>query len=84
MIVMNTGVGTGIPGMKFPKYPNLVSLIEMLSLLLIHAAMERPAVNRMSVATIGWILKYATRAPLNAPNRADTITQRMNAPMRVP
>ena len=79
--VMNTGVGTGIPGMKLPKYPKRTSLIEMLSLLLIHAAIERPAVKRISVATIGCILKNATRAPLKAPNKAETTTQRRNAQM---
>ena len=41
---IKNGVGIGIPGIKPPKYPNDGSLITGSSLLLIHAAMERPAV----------------------------------------
>src|SRR5512137_733218 len=33
----------------------------------IMKAMDLPAVNRMSVATIGWTLNIDTRDPLNAP-----------------
>ena len=73
---MNTGVGTGIPGMKLPKYPKRSSLIEILSLLLIQAAIERPAVNSINVATIGCILKTATSIPLKAPNAAETTTHK--------
>lgn len=31
--------------------------------------MALAAEYRMSVATMGWMFKYATRAPLNAPQR---------------
>ncbi len=51
------------------------------SLLLIHAAIERPAVNRISVATIGWILKYATSTPLNAPQSIAATQATKNATM---
>ena len=56
---MKTGVGIGIPGMKPPNTAKDGSLTIGSSLLLIQAAMERPAVYRIRVATIGWILKYA-------------------------
>ena len=52
-IAINTGVGIGTPGMKLPKYLKVGSLITGSSLLLIHAAIDRPAVNRISVATMG-------------------------------
>ena len=48
-------------------------------MLLIHAAIERPAVNRIKVATIGWILKIATSVPLNAPNNIATTQLIKNA-----
>ena len=55
--VMKMGVGTGMPGRKVPAYLNATSLIMGSWLLLIQAAMERPAVYMMRVATMGWILK---------------------------
>ena len=54
---MNIGVGSGSPGMNLPNQPKLSSLMTGSWLLFIHAAMERPAVKRISVATIGCILK---------------------------
>ena len=50
---MKTGVGIGIPGMKPPNTAKVASLTIGSSLLLIQAAMERPAVYRIRVATIG-------------------------------
>ena len=47
--------------------------------MLIHAAIERPAVNKISVATIGWILKYATNTPLNTPQSIAAIHPTKNA-----
>ena len=41
---MKNGVGIGIPGMNPPKYVNVGSLTTGSSLLLIQAAIERPAV----------------------------------------
>ena len=69
---MKIGVGTGIPGRKVPAYLKDMSFIMGSWLLLIQAAMERPAVNIIRVATMGWILKYATKVPLKAPKRAVT------------
>ena len=44
-MAMNTGVGMGTPGMNPPKTPKPESVGMIGSaLLLIHAAMERPAV----------------------------------------
>ena len=51
------GVGTGMPGRKVPAYLKPRSLMMGSWLLLIQAAMERPAVKRIRVATMGWILK---------------------------
>ena len=51
------GVGTGIPGRNVPAYLKARSLIMGSWLLLIQAAMDRPAVYMMRVATMGWILK---------------------------
>ena len=76
---MKKGVGIGIPGIYPPKYPNDGSLMIGSSLLLIHAAIERPAVNSISVATIGCILKYATKIPLNAPKSIATTHAKRNA-----
>ena len=50
---MKNGVGIGIPGINPPKYVKVTSLTIGNSLLLIHAAIERPAVNKISVATMG-------------------------------
>ena len=50
---MKNGVGIGIPGINPPKYANVGSLTTGSSLLLIHAAIERHAVYRIRVATIG-------------------------------
>ena len=50
---MKIGVGMGIPGKNPPYYANFGSLITGSSLLLTQAAMERPAVNRIKVATMG-------------------------------
>ena len=55
--VMKIGVGTGMPGRKVPAYLKEMSFIMGSWLLLIQAAMERPAVNIIRVATMGWILK---------------------------
>ena len=55
--VMKMGVGTGIPGRNVPAYLKARSLIMGSWLLLIQAAMDRPAVYMMRVATMGWILK---------------------------
>ena len=44
IIAIKNGVGIGIPGINPPKYVKVVSLTIGSSLLLIHAAMERPAV----------------------------------------
>ena len=66
----------GIPGIKPPKYAKLgdaVGLITGRVLLFIHAAMERPAVYIISVATMGCILKYATNVPLKAPKSIHTM-----------
>ena len=69
---MNTVVGIGIPGITPPKHLNSLPGTIGRRLELIHAAIERPAVNMMSVAIIGWILKIATSAPLNAPHSIPT------------
>ena len=55
--VIKMGVGIGIPGRKVPAYLKVRSLIMGSWLLLIQAAMDRPAVYMMRVATMGWILK---------------------------
>ena len=55
--VIKMGVGTGMPGRKVPAYLKERSLMMGSWLLLIQAAMERPAVNMIRVATMGWILK---------------------------
>ena len=54
---MKIGVGTGMPGRKVPAYLKSRSLMMGSWLLLIQAAMERPAVYKIRVATMGWILK---------------------------
>ena len=56
-MVIKTGVGTGMPGRKVPAYLKATSLIMGNWLLLIQAAMERPAVYMIRVATMGWMLK---------------------------
>ena len=33
--------------------------------------MPRPAVNKINVATIGWMLSFATKNPLKAPHNAE-------------
>ena len=86
--IMNTGVGIRIPGINPPYIPKDSSLITGSSLLLIHAAMERPAVNKISVAIIGWILNLETKIPLNAPHNIAatqaTKTQRSPVPEVLP
>ena len=72
MATINTVVGIGIPGMKPPKYENFGSGTIGSSLLFIHAAIERPAVKRISVAIMGCILKIDTRRPLKAPHNIPT------------
>ena len=76
---IKNGVGIGIPGINPPKYPKEGSLITGSSLLLIHAAIERPAVYRINVATIGCILNPATNIPLNAPKSIATTQLTRNA-----
>ena len=62
--IMNTGVGIGIPGINPPYIPKDSSLITGSSLLLIHAAMERPAVNKISVAIVG-LIKVSRLSSIN-------------------
>ena len=37
-------------------------------------AMPRPAISRISVATMGWIFSLETRKPFHTPHRAQTST----------
>ena len=81
---MNTGVGTGIPGIKPP-----IALMMELSTVgvappLIQYAMDRPHVYRIRVAIIGCILKIATRLPLNDPKIIATMQENANASSTVP
>ena len=50
---IKNGVGIGTPGINPPKYLKVGSLMIGSSLLLIQAAMDLPAVNKISVATMG-------------------------------
>ena len=50
---MKNGVGIGIPGIKLPKIANPSSVTTGSWFWLIHAAILRPAVYRIRVATIG-------------------------------
>ena len=52
-MAMNTGVGMGMPGMKPPNTAKVGSLSTGSLLPLTQAAMERPAVYIMRVATMG-------------------------------
>ncbi len=40
--------------------------------LVINCAIPRPAIIKISVATIGWIFMYATRKPFHSPNSVAT------------
>ena len=59
MIATRIGVGTGICGRNPPKYLKLSTLTYKLFPPVINCAIPRPAVNKIKVATIGWIFIFA-------------------------
>lgn len=72
MIATRIGVGTGICGRNPPKYLKLSTLTYKLFPPVINYAIPRPAVNKIKVATIGWIFIFATKNPFHIPHNTDT------------